>query len=197
MSKIFVLSSPSGSGKTTLRDIALEKINSLNKIITMTSRSPRGDEVDGVDYYFRTKEEMSKLNETGEMVEMVETYGNLYGTPKFEIDKYITADKNIIVILDAFGKVKFDQHYETVGIFIMPPDEKILRERLRNRWAAEPNEDDINELEKRINRSNEEVKYARNCAHYKYTIDGTMNIKECADALIYIINDELYNEGNY
>lgn len=192
--KIFVLSSPSGSGKTTLRDIALEKLDSLDKIITMTSRSPRSGELDGVDYHFRTREEMVELRKNDGFVESVESYGNLYGTPRFEIDK-VDAGKNIIIILDVYGKVEFSKEYDVIGIFITPPSDEVLQKRIFSRKEGALSKDDLCEYVSRLERANTELEYAKSRGSYKYYIDGNGSIEECSSELIGIITSELRGDG--
>lgn len=192
--KLFILSSPSGSGKTTLRDVALQKIDNLEKIITMTSRPPRDGEVEAVDYYFRDREYMLDMNYRNKMVEMVESYGNLYGTPKAEIESKLDSGKHIIIILDVYGKMNFDKVYDSVGIFIDPPSAETLTDRIMSRTtinsAADIDTAMLTAME-RVARADEEVSKASQDNLYKYHIDGNGSIEECSEALIGILNGEI------
>ena len=160
----------------------------------MTSRSPRSGESDGVDYHFRTREEMLEMKKNGEFVESVESYGNLYGTPRFEIDK-VDDGKNIIIILDVYGKVEFEKHYDVVGIFISPPSEEVLQQRIFGRSEGDISKDELFEYVARLERANAELEYAKSDGSYKYYIDGNGSIEECSSELIGIITDELRGNG--
>lgn len=189
---IFILSSPSGTGKTTLRDELLKHIDSLSTITTITSRDKRSGEVDGVDYYFKTREEIEELNKSGKLVEMTESFGNLYGTPKDEITSKLDNGENLIIILDSFGKPNFDKYFNTIGIFIDPPPIHILKDRLMARSSTDGHETQ-NSLETRLKRASLETNYAHEVANYDYFIDNNTDIEIALETLKVIINEEIHN----
>ena len=102
--------------------------------ISATTRKPREGEVDGVHYFFKTKEEFEKLIKEDGLIEWNEVHGNYYGTPKFFVEDMLRQGKRVLFDLDVFGKVNFDKVYpDATGILILPPSEEELERRLRGR----------------------------------------------------------------
>ena len=99
----FVLSGPSGSGKGTVLQEVLRKSDRIVYSVSATSRSPRAGEVDGINYYFKSREEFETLIKADAFIEYTETYGNYYGTLKSEVEKAIENGKNIILEIDPVG----------------------------------------------------------------------------------------------
>ena len=135
--KLFTFSAPSGAGKTTIVRHLLrqEKLN-LGFSISATSRAPRGEEVDGVDYYFITKEDFINKVKKDAFVEWEEVYhNNFYGTLKTEVERIWSQKKHVIFDIDVVGglriKKKFPQR--TLAVFIKPPDINELIRRLKKR----------------------------------------------------------------
>ena len=135
--KLFTFSAPSGAGKTTIVRHLLrqEKLN-LGFSISATSRAPRGEEVDGVDYYFMTKEDFINKVKKDAFVEWEEVYhNNFYGTLKTEVERIWSRKKHVIFDIDVVGglriKKKFPQR--TLAVFIKPPDINELIRRLKKR----------------------------------------------------------------
>ena len=132
--KLFVMSAPSGAGKTTLKDLVIREFPDMVYSISATTRAPREGEIDGVHYFFKTREEFQQMIAKNEMVEWNEVHGNFYGTPKSFVEKMLSEGKRVLFDLDVFGKVNFDKVYpEAVGILILPPSLEILEARLRHR----------------------------------------------------------------
>ena len=135
--KLFTFSAPSAAGKTTIVRHLLrqEKLN-LGFSISATSRAPRGEEVDGVDYYFITKEDFINKVKKDAFVEWEEVYhNNFYGTLKTEVERIWSQKKHVIFDIDVVGglriKKKFPQR--TLAVFIKPPDINELIRRLKKR----------------------------------------------------------------
>ena len=135
--KLFTFSAPSGAGKTTIVRHLLrqEKLN-LGFSISATSRAPRGEEVDEVDYYFMTKEDFINKVKKDAFVEWEEVYhNNFYGTLKTEVERIWSQKKHVIFDIDVVGglriKKKFPQR--TLAVFIKPPDINELIRRLKKR----------------------------------------------------------------
>lgn len=134
--KLIICSAPSGSGKTTLVKYLLSKDFNLHFSISATSRKPRGDEKDGKDYYFLSKKEFAQKADCQEFVEWEEVYeGIYYGTLKSEVEKMLTAGKNVIFDVDVVGGLHLKTYYgkQALSIFIAPPSLEALESRLRNR----------------------------------------------------------------
>lgn len=135
--KLLVFSAPSGSGKTTIvRHLLSKKDLNLEFSISCATREPRGEEVDGKDYYFITWEEFKKHIKAEEFVEWEEVYtNNYYGTLKSEVERIWAKGKNVIFDIDVSGglriKHKFPQ--ETLAVFVKPPSVDELKRRLKER----------------------------------------------------------------
>ena len=135
--KLIVFSAPSGSGKTTIvrHLLGIERLN-LEFSISATSREKRGNEKDGVDYYFLTTEEFKKKIKNGEFLEWEEVYrDNFYGTLKSEVERIWTNGKHVIFDIDVSGGLRIKRKYphETLAIFVKPPSIDELKIRLKKR----------------------------------------------------------------
>lgn len=132
----FVLSGPSGSGKGTVLQEVLRKSDRIVYSVSATSRSPRAGEVDGINYYFKSREEFEMLIKADAFIEYTETYGNYYGTLKSEVEKAIENGKNIILEIDPVGARNVRAHYpDAVLMFLVAPDLEVLSSRLSGRGS--------------------------------------------------------------
>ncbi len=132
----FVLSGPSGSGKGTVLKEVLRKSDRIVYSVSATSRSPRAGEVDGINYYFKSREEFETLIKADAFIEYTETYGNYYGTLKSEVKKAIVNGKNIILEIDPVGARNVRAHYpDAVLMFLVAPDLEVLSSRLSGRGS--------------------------------------------------------------
>lgn len=132
----FVLSGPSGSGKGTVLQEVLRKSDRIVYSVSATSRSPRAGEVDGINYYFKSREEFETLIKADAFIEYTETYGNYYGTLKSEVEKAIVNGKNIILEIDSVGARNVRAHYpDAVLMFLVAPDLEVLSSRLSGRGS--------------------------------------------------------------
>lgn len=132
----FVLSGPSGSGKGTVLQEVLRKSDRIVYSVSATSRSPRVGEVDGINYYFKSREEFETLIKADAFIEYTETYGNYYGTLKSEVEKAIENGKNIILEIDPVGARNVRAHYpDAVLMFLVAPDLEVLSSRLSGRGS--------------------------------------------------------------
>ncbi|TVZ26214.1 guanylate kinase [Gillisia sp. Hel_I_86] len=144
--KLIVFSAPSGSGKTTIVQhlLAQPELN-LEFSISATSREPRGDEVEGKDYYFLTLHEFKQKIKSEEFLEWEEVYrDNFYGTLKSEIERIWAAGKNVIFDIDVVGGLDIKHIYpkQTLAVFVKPPSIEELKIRLKKRKTE--SEDKIN-----------------------------------------------------
>lgn len=132
----FVLSGPSGSGKGTVLKEVLRKSDRIVYSVSATSRSPRAGEVDGINYYFKSREEFETLIKADAFIEYTETYGNYYGTLKSEVEKAIENGKNTILEIDPVGARNVRAHYpDAVLMFLVAPDLEVLSSRLSGRGS--------------------------------------------------------------
>ncbi len=156
--KLLIVSAPSGSGKSTLVKHLMEHISSLEFSVSATSRKPRGEEKDKVDYYFLSAEEFKQKIEKNEFVEWEEVYPDrFYGTLKQEVERIRKKGKTVIFDVDVVGGLNIKKLYanNALALFIMPPSVKELRERLSQRAT-----DSAEEIEKRVSKAEKELNYA-------------------------------------
>jgi guanylate kinase len=135
--KLIVFSAPSGSGKTTIvrHLLGIEELN-LEFSVSATSRGPRGQEVDGADYYFISLDAFKQHIKKGDFLEWEEVYrDNFYGTLKSEIDRIWAKGKNVIFDIDVAGGLRIKRKFpeETLAVFVKPPSIDELKIRLKKR----------------------------------------------------------------
>lgn len=161
---LIVFSGPSGVGKGTVRqEIFSTPDHKFEYSISMTTRQKRPDEVDGVDYFFRTREEFEELIKNGQMLEYAEYVGNYYGTPLTYVNE--TLDKGIDVFLEieVQGALQVKKKVpDGVFIFLTPPDLDELKDRLVGRGT-----DSEEVIRQRIERAKEEIALMR---EYDYAV---------------------------
>ena len=160
------MSAASGAGKTTLKDKVIQKFPDIRYSISATTRAPRVGEVDGVHYFFKTKEEFLKMIEDDALVEWNEVHGNFYGTPKSFVEETLAKGERVIFDIDVFGKVNFDKVYpDATGILILPPSSEELERRLRSRAS-----DSEEVIKLRLENAEKEIDFAKNNGKYEYVI---------------------------
>ena len=132
---LIVVSGPSGTGKGTICKRIENDLDNIKISVSMTSREPRKNEVNGKDYYFVTKEEFERSIKNNKFLEYAIVHsGNYYGTPKSKIEDYINNGISVILEIDIQGALKVKELIkDAIFIFIMPPSMEILKERLINR----------------------------------------------------------------
>ncbi len=138
---LIIFSAPSGCGKDTLlRELFSRDTN--NEFVlsrSMTTRLPRNDERDGVDYYFVTRPRFEELIEQDRLIEYAEYNGNYYGTPKDPVEKWLNEGKVVFLEIEVQGASKVREKCpEAVSIFVLPPSLEELERRLRNRQTDSP-----------------------------------------------------------
>ena len=144
--KLIVFSAPSGSGKTTIvRHLLSKEDLNLEFSISAASREPRGDEVNGKDYYFISTEAFKKHIKNEDFLEWEEVYrDNFYGTLKSEVERIWAKGKNVIFDIDVSGGLRIKHKFpeETLAVFVKPPSVDELKRRLKERSTE--SEDKIN-----------------------------------------------------
>jgi len=141
MKKVIIFSAPSGSGKTTIINYLLTQNLPLQFAVSATSRAPRGDEKDGVDYYFLSIESFKKKIKDDEFIEYEEVYKDtFYGSLKSEIESIMSNGYHVVFDVDVAGGFRIKQCFaeSALSIFIKPPSIKELRKRLLARGTDPP-----------------------------------------------------------
>ena len=171
---LIVLSGPSGVGKGTVRKALFEMPEQeFVYSVSMTTRAPRPGEVDGVDYYFVSKEEFELQIAAGNLLEYAEFVGNYYGTPKDKVEEQLNKGKEVILEIEVNGALQVrDKCKDAVFIFLVPPTRRALYDRLKSR-GTECEE----RILARINKANKEFRLAH---QYDYVV----------------VNDEIYNAAD-
>jgi guanylate kinase len=158
--KVLVVTGPSGVGKGTIINRLLDHHPEFVLSISATTREPREGEVHGTDYYFLTREQFEDRVAKGEFLEYAEYAGNLYGTPRAELDRMVKA---LVLEIEIKGALQVRETLpEALQVFILPPSFETLRERLVGRGTDKPEV-----IERRLARAREELDEAeREAAHF-------------------------------
>jgi len=129
-----ILSAPSGGGKTTITRLLLERRPDVGYSISCTTRAPRGNEVDGKDYFFLSTSDFVARRERGEFAESAEVHGNWYGTLRSEVERVLGEYRHVVMDIDVQGARQFRAVYpESVLVFLIPPSATALMQRLTAR----------------------------------------------------------------
>lgn len=129
-----VISAPSGAGKSTLVERLRAEFPHFAYSISCTTRAPRGQEKNGVDYHFLTREEFLARREAGYFAEWAEVHGNLYGTPKAPVEEHLASGRDVLFDIDVQGALQVKNVFpQGLFVFILPPSRKELERRLRGR----------------------------------------------------------------
>ena len=156
--KLIIFSAPSGAGKTTIVHHLLSKMDDLEFSISATTRPARGEEKDGTDYYFISKEDFLHRIAKKEFVEFEEVYsGTFYGTLRTEIERIWAKGKTVIFDIDVEGGLHLKRKYgnQALAIFVQPPSLAVLKERLTGRGT-----DSAEKLLERFAKAEKELNYA-------------------------------------
>jgi len=160
---LYVVSGPSGAGKSTLIQRLMKGTPGLAYSISHTSRKPRGEEKDGVDYHFTARETFDQMIRKGEFVEWADVYGDYYGTSLSGLKEQMNRGLDVIMDVDVQGAANIRQTFEeSVLIFILPPSLEVLEKRLRARKTESEGA-----LKRRIEKA---LKELSNCVWYDYLI---------------------------
>lgn len=158
---LFIVSGPAGSGKTTVCDRMLNEVPGVHRVVTSTTRAPRGGEVDTVDYYFFDRPTFEEKVADSEFYEHAHVHSNLYGTLKSEVQEKLAAGVDLLLNIDVQGAAQMRETSENdsllkgkvVSIFIIPPSVEELESRLRSRGT-----DAEDEIQRRMEVAIEEMK---------------------------------------
>lgn len=168
---VVVISGLSGVGKDVVLKGMREKGYLFHRVVTVTTRSPRRGEIDGVDYKFVSEDEYQTMLERGELLEHAQVYGKLYGVPEREIREPLSRGQDAVLRIDVQGaetlKAKLPQ---AVLVFLIAPSMEELRRRLVGRGKDSPEE-----MERRINTAREELRRIANFDYVVINRDGRLD----------------------
>lgn len=158
--KLIIFCAPSGTGKSTIINYLMGLELNLHFSISTTTRAPRGEEKNGVEYFFISPEEFRSHIQNDDFVEYEEVYTDrFYGTLKSQVESLLEAGQNVVFDVDVNGGMRIKKHYgnQALSIFIMPPSIQTLRNRLENRGTDAPEV-----IDQRIARAEYEISQADN-----------------------------------
>ena len=154
--RIVVLSAPSGGGKTTIAKAVREQNpDRFGFSVSATTRKPRSEEREGIDYFFKSRTQFLEGVGAGQFLEYAEYGGQLYGTPKAEVERVLQSGKHVLLDIEVEGARQVREQYPTPGsvsIFILPSDPRVLLERLRSRKS-----ESIEQIRWRLDRAEYEL----------------------------------------
>ncbi len=181
--KLFIISAPSGAGKTTLCKELLKHFKEIRFSISHTTRQPRPEEAEGIDYFFTSEKEFLKGIKNNAWAEWADVHGNYYGTSKEFLDDALSSGSSVLLDIDFQGTMQILKTYpDAVTIFIMPPSIEVLKSRLHYRGTES---DEV--IEKRLMNAKQEIK-KKNLYQYIIINDVLTNARE---ELFNIINNHL------
>ena len=180
---MFVLSSPSGTGKTTLTKKLAKHNTNFSISISYTTRKPRSNEINGKDYFFVSRSEFNDLVKENNFFEYANIFDNCYGTLKKPVLELLSRGKEVLFDIDWQGTKQLNKtkNLSLVTFFILPPNLKILKERLLNRHKGQEKL-----VEKRMNKFNEEVSHWN---EYNYVVVND-DLDMCYEKILSIIMSE-------
>jgi len=180
---MLVLSSPSGAGKTTICKEILKKIKELKLSISYTTRPKRKSEVDGLDYFFISEKKFKELQAKDFFIENAKVFDHLYGTPKNFVEKNLLKGIDVLFDIDWQGAQKLSNFSKTdiVSVFILPPSNMILKERLKKR-----NEDSLEIVNKRMSKAKSEISH---WIEYDYVLIND-DLVTCTNEVVTILKAE-------
>lgn len=186
--KMLIVSAPSGSGKSTIVNWLMKEHPELRLYfsISCTSRAPRGEEKDGVEYFFLTPEAFKEKIANKEFLEYEEVYENrFYGTLKAQVERQREAGQNVVFDVDVKGGVNIKKHYgdQALSLFIQPPSVAELRKRLEHRGTDTPEA-----IEQRLAKTEYELTFAPQFDHVVVNDD----LEKAKEETLRIVRDFLF-----
>jgi len=185
--RLFVISAPSGTGKSTIIREVRQGLDRLGYSVSHTSRSPRGNEREGVDYYFVNRLGFEQMIAQGKLVEWAEVYGAYYGTSVLELERLIQEGLDVLLDIDSQGARNIRSRFpKSVLIYLLPPSLEALEARLMGRGTDTP--------QAICGRMQKAYREMANCVWYDYIVIND-DLKHAAEAVRSVIVAERCKTG--
>ena len=189
---LFIISAPSGSGKSTLVSELRKQIGGVDFAVSWTTRAPRGSEEDGLAYHFTSREVFESMVAEGKFLEHAEVFGHLYGTARASLEESRAVGHDLLLDIDVQGAAQVRAKMpEAVSIFVLPPNPKVLRTRLRNRSRAEGVVNEA-ELYRRLSEASKEIE---NFRQYGYILVNDILDRAVAQLEAIVLAERYYRNG--
>ena len=187
--RLVVVSGPSGVGKGTVLEYVLKRDDFVYSV-SATTRKPRDIDIDGVTYFFKTRQEFEQMLQKDELIEYAEYNGNYYGTPRPFVESMLSQGRNVILEIEVKGAMQVKSLMpDATFIFIVPESKKVLEERLRGRGTEEESV-----IADRLAIAEKEIKC---CLMYDYIVVNRQGgAEECAKDIIAAVRTEDFKPCN-
>ena len=183
---LIIISSPSGAGKTSICKKITHHDQNIKLSVSHTTRAPRDNEIDGVDYFFVTSEKFNSKVLDKSFLEYANVFGNFYGTSKKNVEEILSLDFDVLFDIDWQGAAQIlnSNLAKIVTIFLVPPSKEVVLERLKKR-SKETGDDSVSIKRRMLEYENEMI----HANEYNYVVTND-NLEECAKKVIAIIENE-------
>ena len=189
---LFIISAPSGSGKSTLVSELRKQVSGVDFAVSWTTRAPRGSEENGREYNFTNRAEFERMLAEGVFLEHAEVFGSYYGTARQSLEDARLAGHDLLLDIDVQGAAQVRAKMpEAVSIFVLPPNPKVLRTRLRNRSRAEGVENE-EEVYRRLSAASREIE---NYREYGYILVNDILDRAVAQLEAIVLAERFYRNG--
>jgi guanylate kinase len=189
---LFIISAPSGSGKSTLVSELRKQVSGIEFAVSWTTRAPRGSEENGREYNFTSRAEFERMIAEGVFLEHAEVFGNYYGTARHSLDEARKAGHDLLLDIDVQGAAQVRSSLpEAVSIFVLPPNPRVLRTRLRNRSRAEG----VVKEEEVLRRLSSARKEIENYRSYEYILVNDILDRAVAQLEAIVLVERFYRNG--
>ncbi|MGI6005417.1 MAG: guanylate kinase [Christensenellales bacterium] len=186
---LLVVSGPSGAGKGTVCGHLKKMMPELRVSVSATTRAPRPGEVEGMDYFFKSREEFLRMKQNDEFIETAELFGHYYGTPVDGVRQALSAGDDILLEIDIQGAMQVKRFFEgAVFVFVVPPTMEILIERIIGRAT-----EDTESIRRRMAQARQEMD---RISAYDYVIVNDI-AEEAASRICCIMQAERFRVGRF